>query len=108
MNFYHTPGIIGLTNFLFDVSHPRILFLAKNDQKIQCKSKHSFTKYTRHISVAMFNMFAKNYMSECNSIIHASRKRTSKDKNQLNEDDEEPEEKKRDKCAMKAKKLQSR
>ena len=73
--------------------------------EIQCKEKHSFLKHTKHISVAMFNLFAKNFISECNSKIHASRKRTSKDQD---EENTEPEEKKRDKCAMKAKKLQSR
>jgi hypothetical protein len=48
----------------------------------KCGSNHSFSSYVKKIGKTMFNLFAKNLISEENSKIHKSRKRASKSKTQ--------------------------
>ena len=69
--YQYISGDESLKKELFSAVNSRALFVevfhAKMEEQeatnsileIQCKLKHSFTKYTWHISVAMFNMFAK-------------------------------------------------
>ena len=58
--------------------------------ELKCKSGHNFDSVARKIAIAMFNMFAKNLISEENSEIHKNRKRNKDD------DNAEEEEVKRD------------
>ena len=67
-----------------------------------CKSDHKFLPYVQLISNAMFNIFAKNVVSDFNSIIHQTRKR---DKEM--DDGDEKGAQKRDPSLMKQQKLQS-
>ena len=64
---------------------------------INCNSSHEFSTYIKRATIAMFNMFAKNMVTEMNDVIHQNRKR------------EKPsiEQEKRDPTAVKSKKLKS-
>ena len=65
-----------------------------------CKSGHKFTHFVQMISNAMFNIFAKNTVSEANSKIHQTRKR---DKSKDDGDDAQ----KRDPILVRKQKLKS-
>ena len=67
-----------------------------------CKSDHKFLPYVQLISNAMFNIFAKNVVSDFNSIIHQTRKR-----DKAMDDGDEKGAQKRDPSLMKQQKLQS-
>ena len=61
----------------------------------ECKKGHRFEVHAKSIAHGMFNMFAKNFATEKNNELHALRRRSKVDK----------EEKKRDQCQMKEKKV---
>ena len=49
--------------------------------RMECKSGHPFSSIIKKMTKKMFNTMCKNYVSEKNSKIHASRKRATADSN---------------------------
>ena len=49
----------------------------KNILDVVCADGHKFKKHFQEISGRMFNIASKNLVSEINSIIHASKKRSN-------------------------------
>ena len=98
-----------LKKFLVTSRNARLLFretfLAKLEEKnttnsilvTTCGMKHEFKTHVRHIAGVMFNLFAKNMVSEYNDEIHKQRKRAGASL----------ENEKRDATCVKAKKLKS-
>ena len=97
-----------IQKLLLSSRNARLLFIETFIAKLQernatkailetiCNSNHNFKAHIKHIAGAMFNLFAKNMVSEFNDEIHKQRKRAGS-----------PENEKRDFSCMKAKKLKS-